>query len=374
MKKFLTLLLSLSLVLMMFGSVTMAEDEIIIGACTSTSTSQSTMAQIRGYEAVAEAIGARFIRETYTAFSPEEQMASVERLLAAGADGIMLVPASESLMMAIYSMCEEAGVYYEFLMRDITDPDLKELIEAGQYYVGCTYGDNFQGAYNMTQALIDSGSKNIAILGFPKGDSVGDTFDAGCLQAIEDNGCTFITEARDFGSAADMTNAVTSILTTHPETDGIILLGGVPHEGILPATATAIENMGMTGKVRIAMNDYVDGMAEYLDNGTLIYVFGGNQVFESQLAFVNLANCVVGSPLTDEIDLTITHNYLTIVSSQQLENYMTFVEGDIPPYTAEEIRDTMIRANNPDFDGEDLKAMLLNMSIDEVAARHANLL
>lgn len=371
MKKLLAIVLCMTLV-MMCGSFATAEQQLILGVATGSSTSQSSMASMRSHEAVAEAIGAKYIRETYSAFAPEEQMAGVERLIAAGANGIMLVPASESLMMAIYNLCEEAGVYYEFLMRDITDPQLKQLIESGKYYAGCTYGDNFQGAYNMTQALIDAGAKNIAILGFVKGDSVGDTFDAGCLAAIEDNGCTFITEVRDYSSAADMTNAVTGILTTHPETDGIILLGGVPHEGILPATATAIENMGMTGKVLIAMNDYVDGMDEYLDNGTLVYVFGGNQVFENQLAFVNLANCVVGSPLTDEGHLTITHNYLTITSSEQLNHYLEYIEGDVPPYTADEVKD-MIRANNPDFTGEDLKALLLNMSIDEVVERHAAL-
>lgn len=78
-------------------------------------------------------------------------MAGVERLIAAGADGIMLVPSSESLMLAIYNLCEEAGVYYEFLMRDITDPDLKAIIETGKYYAGCTYGDNKMDTYRMTR-------------------------------------------------------------------------------------------------------------------------------------------------------------------------------------------------------------------------------
>ena len=365
-------LLCLVLALCSCCSTVFAEDELIIGACTNAGTAQSQMASVRAHEAVAEAIGARYIRETYSAFTPEEQMASVERLIAAGADGIMIVPCSESLMMAIHTLCEDAGVYYEFLMRDITDPELKEIIEAGDYYAGCTYGDNYQGAYNMTQALIDAGSTNIAILGFQKGDSVGDQFDAGCLAAIEDNDCTFVTEVRDFSSAADMTNAVTSILTTHPETDGIILLGGLPHEGILPATATAIENMGMTGQVKIAMNDYVDGMAEYLDNGMLVYIFGGNQVFENQLAFVNLANCVVGTPLSDDINVTITHNYLVVTSSEELNYYLEYVEGDIPPYTTEEVKE-MIRLYNPDFTGEMLQELLENMSIEDVVERHAGL-
>ncbi len=373
MKKILTLVTVLAMLFTLCITATAEEEELVLGYATGASTSRSTMASIAANKAVAEAIGARFILENYNGFNPEEQLTAVERLIAAGADGIMFVPSAESLMMAVYSLCEEAGVYYEFLMRDITDPDLKAVIEQGDYYAGCTYGDNFRGAYNCAQALIDNGAKNIAILGFPKGETVGDTFDAGCLAAIEDNGCTFITEARDFASPSDMTNAVTSILTTHPETDGIILLGGVPHQGILPATATAIENMGMTGKVHIAMNDYVDGMGEYFDNGTLIYCFGGNQVFETQLAFVNLANCVVGTPLTEEINTTITHMYSVLTSSEQLNNYLKFVEGDVPPYTVEEVKD-MIRANNPDFSAEKLADLLINMSVDEVAARHADLI
>lgn len=221
--------------------------------------------------------------------------------------------------------------------------------------------------------MIDAGATDLAVLGFQKGDSTGDEMDEGIMECIEANNCTFITEVRDYSTAADMTNAITGVLTTHPECNGILLLGGVPHEGCLQATATAIDKMGMTDKVHISLHDYVDGMEEYLDSGLLVYVFGGNQVFESQLAFVNLANCVVGTPLTDETHLTLTHSYLPVLNSEQRAAYSKYVEGDIPPYTTDEIRNTMIRANNPDFDGEQLKSMLANMSIDELVSRHADL-
>lgn len=70
--------------------------------------------------------------------SPESQITATENLIAAGCNAIAICNYSDDILPKITSLCEENEVYFTLIWRSISDPEVKEIVEASPYYLGNT--------------------------------------------------------------------------------------------------------------------------------------------------------------------------------------------------------------------------------------------
>ena len=150
------------------------------------------------------------------ALTPEGNIESYEKLIAAGVNGLIVIPASDSVLPRISQMCEEAQIPWAIYMRSILDEDIKAQIEASPYYLGNTYEDEYLAGYTLTKKMAEAGCKNIILFSTALGDTTGGQREAGMNAACEEFGINVISEFRAVPQASDAAQAVESVLTTHP--------------------------------------------------------------------------------------------------------------------------------------------------------------
>ncbi len=91
-------------------------------------------------------------------------IAFVESQIAAGADGLIVVPPADSVLPTVTQLCEEAGVYWGIVYRSIADDDIRAIVEASPYYAGNCYENEEQAGYDVMKYLGEKGLKKIAIV------------------------------------------------------------------------------------------------------------------------------------------------------------------------------------------------------------------
>ena len=92
-------------------------------------------------------------------FDADGVLSFVESEIAAGVDGLMFCPPSDSVLPTICSLCDEAQVYWAISMRSINDEEIKAMCEASPYYVGNCYEDEVNTGYLVGQYLGESGAQ-----------------------------------------------------------------------------------------------------------------------------------------------------------------------------------------------------------------------
>ena len=113
----------------------------------------------------------------------------VEEQIAAGANGIVLSPPSDSVLTTVTTMCEEAEVYWGITFRSIQDEEVKELVESSPYYIGHGFEDEEQAGYQVMSNMNDKGIKNVAIISLAKGNNTTDLREQGAQRACEECAC-----------------------------------------------------------------------------------------------------------------------------------------------------------------------------------------
>lgn len=324
-------------------------------------------------ENAVEGAGGEFITTTVSDFSPDSTIAGVEELINLGCDGVIFIPSADSMLPTIKQMCEEAEVYYAIAFRSILDPDIKEEVEASSCFVGNCREDEEEAGYQVTKRLADQGVTNLGLLGIAKGDTTGDTREVGIQEACDEFGVNIVAEARDFAQGSDATKAVESFLAAYPELDGVIIVGGGITPGILEGVITALEQHDKAGIVKVGMIDFTAYMPEALEKGYLHAACGGHTLVDPMFTSIMVINQVMGTPLSDE-KITLTVNFMYLEDAEDATNYYKYVEGDVLPYTPEEIKDTMIKFYNPDITLEDVQEIALDYSLENVMERHKDLI
>ena len=217
--------------------------------------------------------------------------------------------------------------------------------------------------------MSEAGVKNMAVLGLKKGDVSGDMRDAGMERAAKETGMKIVAETRDFATSGDATKAVESFIAAYPEMDGIFITGGAMTQGILQGTTKALDMHNKKGKVKIGMIDFTSGMEAEIDKGYLYIVAGGNMVADPTFSCAMLINKVKGTPLSDK-PLWLNIDFINLMTSEQTKNYFKYVEGNNPPYTAEEMKKLMFKFENPEVSADSFAKVVQDYSLEDVMARH----
>ena len=298
--------------------------------------------------------------------SPESQITATENLIAAGCNAIAICNYSDDILPKITSLCEENEVYFTLIWRSISDPEVKEIVEASPYYLGNTCESEEETGYMMGESFHNMGCENIAVITMEKGDATADARDAGFDRACDEFGMNRISEVRNNTlTAEETTKAVENFLASFPELDGIFVTGG--SNTILEGVIQALALHNKTGEVKVACIDFISDLDKYIEEGAIDAISGGHFV-DPLFSYMLMVNKLTGTPLSDNCE-QIDLNFINLQSPEDARNYYKYCEGDSYPYNEEEIR-SMVKYFNPDMTIDKLKEIAAAYSIDDVVSRH----
>jgi ABC-type sugar transport system substrate-binding protein len=328
----------------------------------------STMeAMFNNAAAVVEAAGGELVLEACDP-SPDATISAIEKLISAGVKGIMLTPASDAMLPSVIKMCEDAQVYLALTFRSINDPEVKELVEASPYYVGNCFGNEEESGYNAAKLLGEEGVKQLAIVSLAKGDTTADMRELGVRNACEEEGIEIVAEARALSQASDGTKAAESFMSSYPDLDGILVVS-TQTAGIPEAIVSAVESAGKIGQLHVGVCDFTDNIAEAMEAGVISAMCGGHVVADRTLTAAMVTNAVLGTPLSDKpYSIRIPFMYLRNV--EDAKTYVDLVISGEPAYSQDEIKQNMLKTDNPEVTADSLQALADQWSIEYLSSRH----
>jgi len=295
--------------------------------------------------------------------SIEGYVTATENLIQGGVNGIISIFALPGMIEA----CEKAGVYLVQALNETTDPDTVELMKNSKYFVGMFTENDYECGYTMVEDLYNKGCRNICYMSPSPG-----------MAANHDNRVRGIEDAlKDYPEVKLLANyrgeqqveALQNFAAIYPEMDGLIVTGGV--QGGTESIYQTIQSEGLSGKVKFATIDIGEGTAERLKSGDLAWIAGG-QYPTTGIAFSALYNAIVGTPVIEDNTKTVFRPFMTIQSPEEFEQYIKYVDGDVPPYTGDEIK-ALIKKFNPEASLKLYEQYGEAYGIEDVVKRHKDL-
>ena len=297
-------------------------------------------------------------------FDADGVLSFVESEIAAGVDGLMFCPPSNSVLPTICSLCDEAQVYWAISMRSINDEEIKAMCEASPYYVGNCYEDEVNTGYLVGKYLGESGAKKIAIISTTKGDTTGDAREVGLAKACEEFDIEIVGEARGLAQASDVTNAVESFLSANADLDAVFCVGTTV-TGVQEISVKAVQDSGRED-VKVVCIDHPEGITALFETGILTYSVGTPSfALDMYVCGIKLVNAVQGTPISGSLEGKST-NSVDMAEIRTVEEAKAYEEaGSNPEYVffEEDELQQMMGWNNPDFDESALQELLSNYEL-----------
>ncbi|MEG0834754.1 MAG: substrate-binding domain-containing protein [Christensenellaceae bacterium] len=319
--------------------------------------------------AVVEAAGGKIIT-VESDFTADSLINNVAELISRDVDGILYMPASDSMLPTVDAMCAEAGVYWGTIFRTISDEAIKEQIYASKYYAGGCFEDDEACAANVVKAMAKMGTTDLACINIAKGDTSSDLRDKGAAKGVEEAKINLLNTTYGIAETTNMTKTIESYIAAYPELNGILILGTYC-PAALPTIEKTLEDHDLAGKVKVGRIDFDSTMGEYLEKGSFHVSYGGQMQIDTLMSAVILVNKVMGTPIKEEGPTIVVTPYLELTSAADAEAYNNFFLGDETIYTKDEIKDLLIKFYNKDADYDYFVDLLSKFSIADVVARHS---
>ncbi|MGI5936000.1 MAG: sugar ABC transporter substrate-binding protein [Oscillospiraceae bacterium] len=315
---------------------------------------------------VVETAGGTLKNEIFD-FTPEGTVDAVEKIIANGADGVIITPSSESIIPTVLNMCEESGVYFILSMRTIEDESIRAMCEASKYFLGCVYEDDYAAGYALGKALYEAGETTYALIGTAVGDTTGDTRERGLAAAAEEFGLTCVSEVRALAQASDAASAVESFLAAYPDLGGIIRIASTA-AGDVSAICTALEEAGKAGDVKFVTIDVDDESAvEHFKKGTITATLGNALSLDRLIATSILVNAILGTPVSDK-PVYICIPFPVITTADELTMDTVYTTSTNGLYPEEVIRERLLKYFNPDVTLESILEQVDNYDLNYIAS------
>lgn len=314
----------------------------------------------------AEQFGCEMIYTEWTAYDAESILAGYENEVQAGADAVIGILVTGGFL----EYMNKTETYWCVACHPLDD-SLREQALADPYFCGDITEDDYLCGYQLAEKLYNAGCRQVGLMSSAPGDTTHDPRCRGFYDFIEehpDMECI----AEDRQSAGASATRFDEFVAAHgTKLDGIGLTGG---NASLPA---AIISAGFADSIKYAAIDIQGDVRTDLEDGLCVGVAGG-QYPTTQLAFVMLYNALA-SDGAKVIDLTETllRPMLWMDTVEDYDNYITYMEGDIPAYTGDELKELCL-AYNPDATVESIQAQIEayceSYSVDDIVSRHADLI
>ncbi|MBQ9274181.1 MAG: sugar ABC transporter substrate-binding protein [Succinivibrio sp.] len=300
----------------------------------------------------------------------EKVTSSVEQLVAAGCQGIIICNSSDTEMTSAIKTANDNEVYLAQFFRVISkenSPDIYKMATNSPYYIGAVHENEPENGEKLVNILIEKGKRNIGLIGWEQGDATWlgrwKGYQAGVEKwnAAHPDDKVDLSEPQYAGTSSEGgSKAAEALMTANPNLDALIPAGGGgdPLQGAI----AAVERAGKTGKIAIVSTDFLPDLGERLKNGSMAGESGGHYC-DPLIAFMLVYNAVKGNYKDfkgkfEDIDFP----YLYVASPEDYEAYEKYFVKQLP-YT----KDELVAMSKLDLEG--LKAAAAKLSIEDAAAR-----
>lgn len=322
---------------------------------------------------VVESAGGELVCDTSGEESADAQVSACEKLISAGCKGIIMTPLADSVLPTIIKMCEENQVYLGITFRNIGDPSVAEVVEASEYYAGNCYEDEEVLSYNIMKHAMEQRDdiKEVALIALAVGDNTSDAKVSGIKKACDENGAKIVAEVRDINQASDATEAIQNFVAAYPDLD-CVAVAACYNQGAITALPEAIKSTGKTPEdICLVSCDSGSDMPKLFDYGYAISLGGGHLEIDRGATAVMVVNAIKGNPLGKPAHISIPYMYFS--NAEDIEDYAVYVEGDVPIWTADEIKENLLISENSELDAEKVISYIQSYSLDDLRTRHGDL-
>ena len=358
-------------------------DKIKIGISIWSSTDVLGSASVDIIKRAAEALGDVEISNVVDQGHVSEQVTgSVETLCAAGCDGIVICNSADSEMIPAIMTCDQYEVYIAQFYRMINEersPFVYEVAKKSKYFVGSVHEDEVKNGETLVELLaqdrtdvpegIAKGARNIKLEGWTAGDATFQQRWEGYKSGVEKWNSENPSDKIELSepvyattAAAKAAEVTQAFYNQDSDMDALIVAGGGGDP--LAGSLKALENMNLTGKIRVVSTDFRDDLEDQLASGG-IYAESGGHFCDPLYSFLLVYNACKGKfkPQEGDYGCEILFPYVYVSSVDEYKDYEKyFVET--PPYNDEELRTLA------GLDIDDLKQWAEKLSIEEVKERH----
>lgn len=302
----------------------------------------------------------------------EKVTASVESLVAAGCQGIIICNSSDTEMASAIKTCNDNGVYLAQFFRIIDknkNADIYEQAVKSPYYMGAVHENEVENGKKLVQILIDKKCRNIGLIGWEQGDATWlgrwEGYKAGVEEwnAAHPSDQVKLSDPQYAGTSSEGgAKAAEALMSADPTLDALIPAGGGgdPLQGAI----AAVERAGKTQSIKIVSTDFLPDLGERLENGSIAGESGGHYC-DPLYAFMMVYNAIKGNYTGIENNfIDVQFPYLYVSSSKDYGEYDKYFVKQLP-YTNDELVEM---AKLP---LDQLKEAASKLSIEDAAARSA---
>ena len=209
-------------------------------------------------DAAADALGVE-VQYVDQGHVSEKVTASVEQLVAAGCQGIIICNSSDTEMTSAIKTCNDNGVYLAQFFRIISETNSADIYQAAKdsaYYIGAVHEDEPANGEALVNILLDKGDRDIGLIGWEQGDATWlgrwEGYKAGVdkwNEAHPDDPAQ-LSEPQYAGTTSEGgSKAAEALMAADPNLDALIPAGGGgdPLQGAI----AAVERAGKTQDIDI---------------------------------------------------------------------------------------------------------------------------
>ena len=323
-------------------------------------------------DAAAEALGVQ-VQYVDQGHVSEKVTASVEQLVAAGCQGIIICNSSDTEMTSAIKTCNDNKVYLAQFFRIISEENSADIYQAAKdspYYIGAVHEDEPANGEALVNILLEKGDRNIGLIGWEQGDATWlgrwEGYQAGVDKWNESHpdDQAALSEPQYAGTTSEGgSKAAEALMAADPNLDALIPAGGGgdPLQGAI----AAVERAGKTQDIDIVSTDFLPDLGDRLANGSMAGESGGHYC-DPLIAFMMVYNAVKGNYSGFEGKFEdVAFPYLYVSSSDDYASYEKYFVDQLP-YTSDEL----VEMSQLDMDG--LKEAAKKVSIEDAASRAGN--
>lgn len=311
------------------------------------------------------------VRESDT--TSQQSISNVENLLSKNVNGILLAPISDEVLPAICRICEEAKVYWGIYMRSITNKEIEEFCMASPYYIGNTYENEEQNAYDLAKSVLEKGYRTFAVLSESKSDNTCRLREAGFQKALmEYPDAQIVAEARSMKSVTDIEENTRSIMQAYPNLDCIFLAGTKAIGGPRQVLKT-IQAVRSTNRTSLVAFDFSDTFLEDFNSGILKSAYGLIQLsLDPYYMVIKMINTLKGYPLENKSTSHCVEGVL-ITSEEKAKKLASVIEDRSLLFFPDDIvENTLFKWNNPDLNEETFQQIIYDNRFLDLSESNGN--
>lgn len=301
-------------------------------------------------------------------YDTESQLTSVENLISAGCEGIMFMPIEDASAQKVGQACEESGIYFAICFRDILDSGIKSYVESCEYYVGSCWEDDKGAAGDLVSVLAEDGRSVFGLEKMNPSIALAVRND-GFAEGAEAAGAEIVAEYEvpNDGNSQTHINGVTNFLNLYPDMDGILMT--TSSQGAAEAIVNTVKQNSEVGKVKLAMFDLYEGIADDFAAGWVAAAAAGNSP-DALFVFLALVNAVDGTPLSDSF-INLSQKEVIVTSAEECADYEKYIDNPEYQIYSDEMIQNLVGRYNPDVTLEDYTEIMEAFSLDWVKENSA---